>query len=222
MNHQNLSRKHIGDLPFFLIRAKSPQFVFPKVTGQTAGPGSGSREQYYPPALLFPACQILNQHLKTILIGADIFHCKAKLMADLHSGQLLIQARQHHRSTSLNAGHHLRRRVEKLCLSRKDIAVFQTVGHAFSKFQFYRLAFLLQAQRLIQVNKTGLFREIIQKGHGFSAEIPDIAIQTAQTPAFPNTFHKFFYSLTNTMSRLALVLISQRFLVGFLLLLDSS
>jgi len=125
------------------IRTISPQIIFPQVTGQPAGSCPGRRQQNHPVAFFFPPGQIAYEHVKTVLIGVYVAYIKAELFLYLHAWKLLVKTGKHHCIRALKLCKNLCPCIEKLCLARKKISLFQAVDHAFTKFLLYSLALIL-------------------------------------------------------------------------------
>ena len=80
--------------------------------------------------------------------------------------------------------------IQKLRLSRKNIAHFQPVSHALPKFQLHRIRMLLHPRRLIHEHTGILPVKQIQKGYGILIEVMDIAVEIQQILKFINLFLK--------------------------------
>ena len=72
----NLSGLHLSAV---LIRQIGLQPVLPQIAGQTAGPCPGTSQKDCSVFLLLPPGQILDQHLKAVLIGAHALGLNAVL-----------------------------------------------------------------------------------------------------------------------------------------------
>ena len=70
-------------------------------------------------------------------------------MVHLHSRQLLIQPCEHNAVRPLKPSENLSCGIEKLCLSRQQVSLFQPMNHAFTKFQLDGFSPLLQPSRLV-------------------------------------------------------------------------
>src|SRR5699024_7369476 len=117
--------------------AVGPQIILPQISRQTAGPCPGSGEQNHAVSLLLPARQIFDQKLKTILIGAYIFHLKAEPAVYFYPRDLLIQPGHEKTVWTLGLGQHLSCRIEKLRLPREEIAFLQPVNHTLPEFHLH-------------------------------------------------------------------------------------
>ena len=160
VSHKNLSRLN---LLCFLVRTEGAKIILPQIPGQTAGSGSGARQKNHPVFLLFPPLQILNQHFKAALIRIHILHTDAVFLFHCHSRQLLLPSGQIHRIGPLRPGQNLLYRIQQLCLSRKQISLFQTMGHTLPELCLHSLSLFPQSWRLVQKNHTGIRFKIIQK-----------------------------------------------------------
>ena len=196
IGYENFSRL---DLSRFLIRTEGPKIIFPKIPCQTAGSGSGAGQKNYSVFFLFPPFQILNQHFKAALVRIHIFYINAVFLFHSHSRKLLFQSSQIHRIRSLCPGQNLLHRIQKLGLSRKQISLFQTMGHTLPKLCLHSLSLFPQSWRLVQKNHTGIRLKIIQKRYSFPSKIRDTAIQSCDFPAFLHSLSQFLHNRLDPM-----------------------
>ena len=106
IGHQDLPRVH---RTAGILGTEGPQIVLSQIPCQTAGPGPGRRKEHHPVALLFPAGQVLDQKLKAVLVGIDIFSRDTVFLLNGHARKPLVQARHE------NGLRRLGRRQHGLC-----------------------------------------------------------------------------------------------------------
>ena len=210
VSDQNLPRLH---LPFLIVRTERAQLILPQIPGQTAGSRPGTGQQNHPVLFPLPSLQILNQNLKTVLIGVHIFDLNVIPVLRRHPGYLLLQPRQHGPVLHLHSGQRLLRREQQGRLSRKQISLLQPVHHALPEFRLHSLPLLPKSGRLIQEKSSLIRRKILQKRHRIRIKIRQKAVPPADMPALFQPLRQFPDNPLNPGGLLRLQLLSERFLI---------
>ena len=146
VGHKDLAGSHRSS---GIIRAEGAKVIFPQISRQSAGSCPRRREKHHPVAFFFPAAKILNKDLKAVLIGIYIFSGDAVFVLYRHPGKTLIQSRHKHSFRKLYRRENGSRRKQKVCLSRKQISLFETMLHTLPELCLHSLRLFLQTLRLI-------------------------------------------------------------------------
>ena len=156
-------------------------------------PGPGRGQKQHPAAVFLIPLQIRRQRLKAVVVGGHAFHIDIKPPLWSDEDVPGVHGRKQHRAQPGHKGSRLLAAIQKIRLSRQNVALFQPVAHALPKFQLHRLSLLLQPPRLVQKHAGIPVRKKAQKRHRILIKIADIAFQIRRRRKLPHLLGKLPY-----------------------------
>ena len=130
------------NLPHRVLRIKCRQSIIQQILGQTLCPCPRAAQQKNPAPFLFITPQILQQCLKTVVIGSDRFRSDVKSCVRLQQTALPVNCGQHCHMAACAFCGSLVHAVHKFHLTRQNIPFFRAMFHTLPEFQFHRICVL--------------------------------------------------------------------------------